>query len=332
MLKARVAEVQSGRRHVGRELERTTFDDLARLIADDYRLARRKSLDSVMQSFRALRLTLGNRRACDIGYDELQHYAAQRLGERKPATVRRELALLHRAFVLAVRAGKVALVPAFPTVRVDNARSGFFEFEEWQAVRTRLPATVQRVGDFAFLTGWRIMEILGLRWAEVDFATGFVRLPGRRTKSGRPRSFPFRDFAELRSLLDDRRVLTDAAQRAQKRIIPFVFHDAGKPLFGADGRPKRSLRGAWRRACVGAGLPARILHDFRRTAVRNLERDGVSRSVAMELVGHRTGSIYDRYDIVAERDLTDGVVQYASGLAERQRRAQPRAQSAEKGL
>jgi integrase len=39
-------------------------------------------------------------------------------------------------------------------------------------------------------------------------------------------------------------------------------------------------------------------HDFRRTAVRNLERTGVPRSAAMAMVGHKTGAIYRRYSIV----------------------------------
>jgi integrase len=77
--------------------------------------------------------------------------------------------------------------------------------------------------------------------------------------------------------------------------------------FSIDLRYPALPRASYQSACLVAGLPGRIPHDFRRTAVRNLERAGVPRSVAMELVGHKTESAYQRYDIVAERDLTDGV-------------------------
>jgi integrase len=307
----RLGEVAQGRRLVGRERERTTFDDLERFIVDDYRLRGRKSLDSVCQSFRALRRVFGGRRASDIGYEDLTRYAADR--GAAPATVRRELVLLHRAFVLARRAGRVAEVPSFPTITVDNARGGFFELDAWRAMRVHLAPHLQDACDCLYLTGWRVMEVLSLRWADVDIERGWITLPGRATKNGRARTFPFRDFPDLAELLERRRALTDAAQRAGARIVRWVFHDAGEPLFGADRRPKRSFRRAWWRACAAAGQPGRLLHDFRRTAVRNFERAGVPRAAAaMALVGHKTESVYRRYDIVSERDLTDAVKGYAA--------------------
>ncbi len=68
----------------------------------------------------------------------------------------------------------------------------------------------------------------------------------------------------------------------------------------------KSFRRAWVTACKKAGIPERVPHDFRRTAVRNLERAGVPRSTAMKMVGHRTESIYRRYAIVDEAMLKEG--------------------------
>jgi len=303
LLKRRLGEVSSGRRLIGPDLERTTFEDLERLILEDYRLNERKSSDSVRQSFRALRGRFAGWRARDISYDELISYATAR--GAKPATVKRELALLHRAFILAVRAGK-AECPTFPTIRVRNARSGFFEPEQWEAVRSRLPEHIDDTGEFGYITGWRVMEILTLPWRQID--SDSVRLPGSTTKNGLGRVFPFKGFPQLEALIVRRREGTDAVQRKCGRIIPWVFHDGkGNPFFGADRRPKRSFRRAWRIACESSGVPGRFFHDFRRTAVRNLERAGVPRAVAMALVGHKTESVYRRYDIVAESDLAQGV-------------------------
>jgi integrase len=72
-----------------------------------------------------------------------------------------------------------------------------------------------------------------------------------------------------------------------------------------DGTPIKDLRGAWKKACEAALLPGRLVHDFRRTAVRNLESAGVSRSSAMKLTGHRTEAIYVRYAIQDEASLME---------------------------
>ena len=98
--------------------------------------------------------------------------------------------------------------------------------------------------------------------------------------------------------------LTRRCERAQARIIPLVFHRSGRPI--------HSFRRSWKEACKKAGLPGLLFHDLRRSAVRNLERANVPRSVAMKLTGHKTESIYRRYAIVAEADLREAGVKLSA--------------------
>ncbi len=83
------------------------------------------------------------------------------------------------------------------------------------------------------------------------------------------------------------------------------------------GRPIKSFRTAWRAASRRSGI-TRIPHDFRRTAVRNLETSGISRTIAMKIVGHKTESIYRRYHIVNDQDMRDAVAKLAAAAQDKQ--------------
>ena len=109
---------------------------------------------------------------------------------------------------------------------------------------------------------------------------------------------------ELREVLERQLERTREIEKATRRVISWLFHRNGKPI--------KSFRRAWQTACKRAGVPGRIPHDFRRTAVRNLERAGVSRSAAMKMVGHKTQSIYSRYAIADEAMLLDGGVKLSA--------------------
>jgi integrase len=140
--------------------------------------------------------------------------------------------------------------------------------------------------------------------ADVDWTAKTVRLPGERSKNEEARVFPFGALPALADAMEQQRNYTDAVQRRTGQIVPWLFHREGKPI--------RSMYDAWRAACERAKVSGRLMHDFRRTAVRNLERAGVPRSVAMKLTGHKTEAIYQRYAIVAERDLAEGVAKLAA--------------------
>jgi integrase len=102
----------------------------------------------------------------------------------------------------------------------------------------------------------------------------------------------------------EQRERTALLERKQSRIIGPVFHRAGRPI--------RSYGKAWKAACEDAEVAGRLVHDLRRTAVRNLERAGVSRSVAMKLTGHKTEAVYRRYAITSAADLSEGVAKLAT--------------------
>jgi integrase len=139
-----------------------------------------------------------------------------------------------------------------------------------------------------------------------------LKIHGRRATSG-----PFGALSELAALLHAQRAATTAVEKRTGALVQWVFH--------RDGRPIWSYRTAWANALERAAhaernglrvlvrpqLVGRFVHDLRRTAVRNLERAGVPRSVPMKLTGHKTETVYRRYAIVAETDLREGVAKLA---------------------
>lgn len=305
LLAQRLADVSRGKA-VGPEVTRTTFDDVARMLEDDYRVNARRSERRMLQSLTHLRAFFADMRAADIGPDTVTAYARQRVDAgAKNATVNRELSALKRAFHLAKIAGRVADVPHVSMLREADPRRGFFEPDELTRVLAHLPEDVRGVVHVAYITGWRVpSEVLTRQWRHVDFKAGFLRLDPGETKNGRGRMFPL--IGPLRAVLEEQRRRTDALEAATGSIVPWVFwrsKGAGVPEAGAR---VGLFRKAWLRACAAAGVPGRILHDFRRTAVRNLERGGVPRTTAMSLVGHQTESIYRRYAIVDEAMLNEG--------------------------
>ncbi|MEW6775621.1 MAG: site-specific integrase [Bdellovibrionota bacterium] len=277
---------------------------MGNLLIDDYAINGRKSLKRAKEGLANLKEFFGPTHALDLTTDRINGYIRWRLESRQPATVQYELRILKRMFTLGERAGKVGTRPYIPSIEVNNTRTGFFEENEFKALLSHLPEELHGAMEFAYLTGWRRQEVFSLEWRRVDFKAGVVRLEPGSTKNREGRVFPFGVLPPLQKVLEKQEKYTRQVEIKLGKVIPQVFHREGIPIM--------EFRDPWEEACTKANIPGKLFHDFRRTAVRNLERAGVPRSVAMKLTGHKTESVYRRYAIVCEADLSEGIKKLAA--------------------
>jgi integrase len=312
LLRLRAGQAATGK-PVGPDVERTTFGDLATGLLNDYKANGRRSIARIEDALEHLRTFFGGDRIEDeqkhlkgfsggdraiaITSDRVTMYAVDRQAQDAAnATINRELAALKHAFRLAADAGRVAAVPRIKLLEENNAREGFVEHAQFLAIREALPAHLKDPVSFLYHSGWRVNEMRTLEWRDV-FEEAIV-LRRERSKSKKPRTLPLK--GELAGIIE-------RAEAVRRPDCRFVFH--------VDGRPLGSFRKSWATACKKAGTPGLLVHDLRRSAVRNLIRAGVSQSVAMRVTGHRTADVFRRYDITSNEDLANAMDQLSDHLA-----------------
>jgi len=300
LLRQRLGQIAEGR-FVGLQPERVRFEDLAQDFVNDYRINGKRSLDKAERSVRHLQRVFGGQRAVDITTDKVCNYISARLDDgMSNAEINRELAALKRMFNLALRQTppKVHQKPYIPMLQEQNVRKGFFERPEFERLRTALPQPLRPVVTFAYYSGWRKQEILGLCWDCVDLQAQTVRLAPGTTKNrdGRVMYLQGEVLETLSALQRERDALTP--------LCPWVFHWNGERV--------RDFRDTWHTACRVVGLEGKLFHDFRRTAVRNMVRANIPERVAQQISGHKTRSVFDRYHIVSDTDLREAAERQAA--------------------
>ena len=303
LLKKRIGEAGTGR-FTGVREERVTFEDLANSLLTDYQVNRRRSLRSARLSISHLRGFFGLERANDITTDRVKAYAASRQREGAAnASINRELAGLKRMFSLAVQDARLSTTPYIPTLEEDNARQGFIDHGAFISLRDNLPEYLRDPITFLYLSGWRLGEMKALEWRDTDLVGKVVHLRPEISKNKDGRLLPL--FGELSEIIE-------RAYARRRLDCPFVFQRSGDAI--------GDFRKAWSNAGKAAGLSPILVHDLRRTAVRNMVRAGIPDRIAMTLSGHKTRSIFDRYNIVSEADLaqaTELLQHHLSGQLER---------------
>lgn len=292
LLKLREGQVAENR-FPGLRMEKIRFDELIKDFLNDYRVNSKKSLRRAEQSAGHLKKCFGGMRAMDITTDRINAYILQRQEEgAENGTINRELAALKRTFSLAsqMTPPKVTSIPYIPHLEENPARQGYFEHNEYLALRKALPPYLRPVITMAYCTGMRRQEALSLQWSQVDLMEGKITLKPQDTKNKESRVI-FME-GELLEVIHFQRALRDS----KFPECPWVF-------FNEEGKRIGSFRKSWATACEATGLEGRLLHDFRRTAIRNMVRAGIPERVAMMISGHRTRSVFERYNIVNEEDL-----------------------------
>jgi len=301
LLKKRLGEINAGR-FIGPSENRLTFETLVEGLINDYRVNGKRSLSTVQYYIPHLRGFFGLDRALDITPDRVKNYQIHRLEEgASRASVNREIAILGRTLSLAVNDGKLSRKPKFQMLDGERVRQGFLEHGDFLTLLGNLPDYLKSLVEFLYYSGWRKGEALKLEWRDVDLQGRIVRLRIENSKDKEARVLPLTG-----------RLLEAIQERLSQRRLDcvYVFHHGGQRI--------GDFRKAWKAACVqaslgkmerqGDGSPkyvGTIPHDLRRCAARNLSRAGVPETVAMEITGHKTRSMYRRYRIVDERDLRE---------------------------
>jgi integrase len=226
-------------------------------------------------------------------------FTRQRLAEGVGnAMVNRSLACLRRMLRIAHEEGRIQFLPKIRLQKEPPARKGFLELEKFEELVGLLPTHLKPIITFLYYCGVRSDEAKQIEWTQVDLDARLIRLEADQTKNEEARTVPLP--AILVMML--------------KEIEP----KRGK-VFSAT-----NLRTEWHKACAACGLGTRtlvepedgypwykyeglIVHDLRRSAVRNLVKAGNPERVAMKISGHKTRAVFDRYHIVSTDDVTNAM-------------------------
>jgi len=236
-----------------------------------------------------------------ISTDTSREFAQKRQAQGAgTAMVNRSLACLRRMLNIAHEDGRIQHVPKIRLLREPPARRGFLELEKFDELVKLLPTHLRPLVNLLYYCGVRVGEALQVEWPQVDLEARLIRLEEDQTKNAEARTVPLPAVLAM--------MLAEIEPKTGK-----VFSDT-------------NLRTEWQKACAACGLGTRtlvepededrypwykyeglLIHDLRRSAVRNLVNAGVPERVAMKISGHKTRAVFDRYHIVSTDDVTNAM-------------------------
>ena len=162
-----------------------------------------------------------------------------------------------------------------------------------------LPIHLVPVVSVAYYTGMRHMEILNLTWKNVNMQEGFIDLEPEYTKTSVARRIYFND------------VLWEIFRKAGK--VRSLKHDF---VFTYRGKPLRDVKIGFKNSLKRAKIEDFCFHDLRHTFNTNLRKARVDQTVIMKLTGHKTLSMFNRYNTVDQEDAMEAMKRLDLFLAE----------------
>lgn len=283
-------------------IDRVRMGHLFELLIESYVAKGNRSLgEAKLRVKKYLHERLGHMLAKDFGSRAIREYVRRRKTEdAAPATINKELALIRRSMRLGAQEDPplVARVPYFEMLPVDNARSGVLSWEQYRDVIRLLPKHARLATVIAYYTGARRGEILSIRREDVDLKARRILRPASATKNKTARYLPiYGDMvAELEMAMEE------------KTKCPYLIHYRDERVL--------EFKHSWETACKAAGAEGALFHDLRRTAVTNMIEAGLSEREAMEISGHKTRSMLDRYHIVSSQRLKNIGERLAAHMAQ----------------
>jgi integrase len=180
------------------------------------------------------------------------------------------------------------IVPHIKKLEEPPPRQGIISESQFAEIVDKLTPWAIPAITAIKITVWRVRAILSWRVSDVDLEKGFLVLDHRSSKNRTEYNWPL--IGELGDLLAAQLAQIQREERRLRRTIVRLFHRDGKRI------PYDALLDAWKLATKKAGLPGKLMHDFRRTAATRLDSTpGISRTVAMALLGHKTDIMFRRY-------------------------------------
>jgi integrase len=298
-----------------------TIGTLLDLVVEDYEANGQKTIGNMKGQIKhSLRPFFGMLMAGDLDSDQIDRWLAWRKSHRlrksirgghkelQPSSINRELSVLRRAYQLGYER-KPPLVEKIPHIKKlaeNNVRKGFVSPEQYRGLLEELPGHLRGITVIAFHVANRKGELLKLEWSDVDLDGNppvFTLWPGE-TKNMEGRTLPILDG----EMMDTLRELKKEHDEKHPKETHVFLNAEGKPL------QYHMMRADWDDACVRAELPGLLFHDLRRSAIRNLRRAHVSQKVSRDFSGHKTDSVFNRYNISDFEDLKDAAAKLATYL------------------